>query len=449
MNRLPTLLAIATLEASAISLPLLAVGIGGVAWAEVLALILLSAFATWQIELRVPEGRRRQALALTLAVLAVGVATLRLGGVGELLYALAPRSERFFAAYGTLFEALFACWRGTTLTNYTQGGVARTFSLGVLASIVALLLRAFAVDDEIGQEAAITAQLVLLVASGLLAQALAREEEENDDAPHGWSWRWMATLTGAIAAVALLGLALSVFFGEQMADVLAVLYGALGVVVLIVLSPFLLLIGAITSWLLSLAPNGVRYPTPRIFAQPSFLEQWTRGILPEGTPPWLEFSVVWLVALLPLALLVLLILIARRRLRDRPRGEERESLFSARALLDDINGLLAGLLKRDAPGRAGLLGALDALRGDDPASRVRRAYIRLLLALEARERARPAAATPAEFAPSAAATLPAAAPSVSTLTSTYERARYGTATEADAEGAERALRELRDQEARD
>jgi hypothetical protein len=446
MNRLPTLLAIATLEATAISLPLLALGMVGLPWAEVLALVLLSALATWQIEGRVAEGRQRRALVATMVALALGASALRLGGLGALLGSLAPRSERFVLAYGVLVESLFACWRGTRLANYTQPSVARTFSLGVLLSIVALLLRAFAQDDEAGRAAALTAQLVLLVGSGLLAQALAREEEENDDSPRGWSGRWMATLAGAIAAVALLGLAISALFGDQMGDVLAQAYAALSLVVLIVLSPFLLLIGVVVSWLLSLLPNGVQFPTLPILAQPSPLEELTRGLLPEGTPPWLEFSVVWLVGLLPLALLALLIALAKRRLRGGPRDEERESLLSAGEVLGDLRALLAGLAGRGARKRAGLQAALEALRGRDPASRARRAYIHMLLALEARERPRPPAATPAEFAPAASATLPAAATAVDALTAAYERARYGAASEADAERAEDALGQIRDQE---
>jgi hypothetical protein len=444
VNRIPTLLAIATLEATAISLPLLALGLGGIPWAQVLALILLGALATWQIEGRLPERRQRQALVAAMAALALGAAALRLGGVGELLVALAPRSEGFVLAYGTLLEALFACWRGSRLTSYTQASVARVFTTGVLLSIVTLLLRAFAGDDDAGRAAAITVQLLLLVGSGLLAQALAREEEENDDAPRGWSGRWLATLAGAIVAVALLGLALSALFGEQMAGVLAQAYGVLSLVVLILISPFLLLIGALLSWIISILPRSGPIAMPPILAQPSPLDQWARGIMPEGTPPWLEFSVVWLVGLLPVALLVLLIAIARRRLRARPRDEERESLLSAQALLGDLRALLGGLAGRAGQGAVGLRGALEALRGDDPASRVRRAYIRLLMALEARERARPPAATPAEFAPEASAALPAAAPAVAALTAAYERARYGTAGEADAERAERAWDEIDD-----
>ena len=88
----------------------------------------------------------------------------------------------------------------------------------------------------------------------------------------------------------------------------------------------------------------------------------------------------------------------------------------------------------------GLRAALAALRGGDPASRVRRSYIRLLLLGEAHERPRPAPQTPHEYAPAAGALLPAAAQPVDALTDAYERARYNPngVTAADADAAERA-----------
>jgi len=80
------------------------------------------------------------------------------------------------------------------------------------------------------------------------------------------------------------------------------------------------------------------------------------------------------------------------------------------------------------------------LRGGDPASRVRRSYIRLLLLGEAHERPRAAPQTPHEYAPAAGALFPAVAQPVDVLTEAYERARYNPngITAADADAAERA-----------
>ncbi|MEP7190317.1 MAG: DUF4129 domain-containing protein, partial [Roseiflexaceae bacterium] len=105
---------------------------------------------------------------------------------------------------------------------------------------------------------------------------------------------------------------------------------------------------------------------------------------------------------------------------------------------DDLRELLAG--RRGAARAGARRAALAALRGGDPASRVRRSYIRLLLLGEAHEKPRPAPHTPHEYAPAAATMLPAAAQPVDTLTDAYERARYNPngVTAADADAAEHA-----------
>jgi hypothetical protein len=81
--------------------------------------------------------------------------------------------------------------------------------------------------------------------------------------------------------------------------------------------------------------------------------------------------------------------------------------------------------------------------------RVRRAYVGLLILLEGRERPRPPAQTPAEFAPAAATALGDPEP-VATLTAAYERARYSPAgaAPADADAADFALRRAEGREGR-
>jgi hypothetical protein len=156
-------------------------------------------------------------------------------------------------------------------------------------------------------------------------------------------------------------------------------------------------------------------------------------------PAWVQAAMRIFFALLPILLLIGLLLLARRRLqRQKNTDEERESLWSWSGLADDLRDLLAGFRR---PGRdGGLRAALARLRGGDPASRIRRSYIRLLLAGEAHNQPRPAPQTPREYAPTARAMIAGAAPQVEALTGAYERARYhptGT-TEADAATAEQA-----------
>ena len=138
-------------------------------------------------------------------------------------------------------------------------------------------------------------------------------------------------------------------------------------------------------------------------------------------------------------IIVGLFLLARRRSR-RTGGadEERESLWEWGNLASDLRGLLAQL--NPARRAEGLRDALARLRGSDPASRIRRSYIRLLLLGQERGQSRAAPETPREYASAAGALLPGANQPIDTLTESYERARYhpASATAADAATAERA-----------
>jgi hypothetical protein len=152
----------------------------------------------------------------------------------------------------------------------------------------------------------------------------------------------------------------------------------------------------------------------------------------------------FLLALIPIAILMLAILLMRQRRRPKAGAdEERETLGVLSSLGDDLRGLLRQLRNPFARPLEGLRAALAALVGEDATTRARRAYVRLLLLLEAREQRRPPPQTPAEFAPTAASA--AGAPeAVERLTAAYERARYNPAgaSPADAEAAEAALRAL-------
>jgi hypothetical protein len=156
-------------------------------------------------------------------------------------------------------------------------------------------------------------------------------------------------------------------------------------------------------------------------------------------PPWLQAALRIFFALLPILLILGLLMLARRRaLRQAGADEERESLWSWQSVAADLRDLLSS--RRRRPSAGGLRAALAALRGADPASRVRRRYIRLLLLGEAHKRPRPAPHTPHEYAPAAGELLPSASQPIDALTAAYERARYnpGGIAAADADAAERA-----------
>jgi hypothetical protein len=131
--------------------------------------------------------------------------------------------------------------------------------------------------------------------------------------------------------------------------------------------------------------------------------------------------------LLPIIMLLMVILFAHRR-RSRTEleaGEQRESIFSWGALGTDLADFLRGL--RRPGGEAGLRGALRRLLAEDPATRIRRRYVQLLLKGEAAGRQRPVHQTPHEFAPMLAQG-PDEDQAIDALTGFYERARYAPAT---------------------
>lgn len=446
MPRLPLLLVVAVLETTIISLPLLELGILNLPWLLLLTVLLLGACAAWQIE-HLPGTQQRIAMIVAAGVAGLLAVAVRIGGLGVALGALLPigDSQLFGPAYGTFLVALFVFWRGSSLHTHTAASVARTFSAGVFVSIVGLLFAPLLDSLESpARVAALTLQLVLLVGAGLLAQALARADEDNEAGAQRLSWRWLGILSAAVGLVALLGLGASGLFGGPAAVFLNTIWQLCIFVLMLLLLPFIWLAATLTNWLIA-------FLAPKAKVQPWIVPPMTLPQSPDGArelfpalPPWAVTSVVSLLALLPPLILLLLIIFMRRRRRRATEDEERQSLLSWSELQDDLRGLLRGLRNPFARPLAGLRAVLAALNGGDPDSRARRSYVRLLLALEAREHARPPANTPAEYAPEAQGALPEVSRSISTLTAAYERARYapGSLSSESAAAAEQAWSEV-------
>jgi hypothetical protein len=156
----------------------------------------------------------------------------------------------------------------------------------------------------------------------------------------------------------------------------------------------------------------------------------------DALEPILNISATVL-ALIPLAILALLIIfVARRRgRREQTPDEQRESIFTWDALGRNVMDMLRGLLPttRDAEG---LSAALARLSSTDPATRIRRRYVQLLLLGEERGQQRPSAATPHEFESALPASTNEQSP-VSALTALYEHARYAP-NSIDSAAADRA-----------
>lgn len=446
MIRLLFVLVLAALETTVVSLPLTALATGVPAWPLLFGAVALGGLAD-QLALRLPKRLDRPVLlggALLAAALVIGGAL----GVAPLaaLAALIPGGPDVFQAYVLLLLALFLYWRGTRLDTRDSAGVGALFGRGVIAGVAGLMLGAVAGTGLPLGSPAILAQIVALIGLGLLALALAHAQEVAGGRLGGLSWRWLLTLLAAIGvvlALALLGVSL---LGQG--EAAAAAQGFLRLILL----PLALVGGAIVWVLITLFAEPLRALIAALLAR-------LQGITPPPAPEpglsdqegataaaqsieRLANGATFLLALIPIAILVIAILLLRRRRRPEGGGdEERESLGVLASLSGDLRGLLAGLRNPFARRLEGLRAALAALTGDDPTTRARRAYVRLLLLLEGRERGRPPAATPAEFAPAAAEAAGAAEP-VARLTAAYEQARYDPsgATPAAAASAEEALR---------
>lgn len=445
------LFVIAALEATAVSLPLVALTRVDLPW----ALLLLGVVLGWLSDrLAGAFGPTRHRGALLGGALVGGLLlpSASFGGPRAALGALLLGDPNFIGAYLLLLLGLYLFWRGARLDTGDSGAVNDLFGRSAAVAVGALVVGALTGTGAPLGSPVLLAHIVGLTTLGLLARALAYAQETAGGRLSGLSGRWLATLLAAVAAVvAVATLSTGLVGGSAGAVAAQTLIG-------LALLPFAL-IGAALAWVfLTYLAEPIGAIIQALLAQLRLIQ------LPEPPPPQeggavggmaeafrtierLAEGATYLMALIPIAILVIAILLLRRRRPARARDdEERESLGLASSLGADLRELLGRLRSPFGRGGAGLQGALAALKGDGPTMRARRAYIRLLLLLEAREQARLPAQTPAEFAPVAAATVSAAEP-VGTITRAYEGARYNPdgAAPSEADAAEAALRRLQRQ----
>lgn len=449
--RLFFIVVVAALEATVVSLPLTALTRAGPPWALLLLAVALG-WLTDQVSRRVAPQRQRAALLVGAAAGGLLLPATSLGGPLAALGALLPGSPSFVSAYALLLLGLFLFWRGSRLDTGDSAAVGDLFGRGAAISLVAMILGAVAGTGAPLGSPIILAHIVGLIGLGLLALALAHAQDTAGGRLTGLSWRWLATLLAAVAVVVVVAtLGTGLVGGGAGAT-------AARALISLVLLPFALVGGALAWLFLTFLAEPLAALLRSILAQLSLIQiaeppPPQEAVNPQGidgafaTIGRLAEGATFLMALIPIALLILAILLLRRRRGAAAGGdEERESLGLGASLAADLRDLLGRLRNPFARRLEGLRAALAALRENDPSSRTRRAYIGLLLLLEARERPRPAALTPAEFTPAAAAAVGAPDP-VDALTAAYERARYNPAgaDSADADRAEAALERIRQQ----
>ncbi len=442
MMRLFFLLVLGAFETTAVSLPLLAFTSLRVPWPLLAFTLALGWLAEW-IASALP-ARRRLVLASGACLAALWLPAWQPAGLGPALLNLVTPGSGFLASYSLLLIGLFLFWRGTHLLEHDSAAVETLFQRAAAAGVISLVLGTLLGTGAPAGSAELLIQIVALGGLGLAALALAHVQEAAAG-PDGPGWRWLATLLAAVALVLTLATFVASLAGGSQA--LNLLQGLLAMLLL----PFALL-GSLIAWLVlsviggpltrlmlalqaALARLQLRDP-PTAQAETPDLSQ---GAALESIQRLAE-GATFLMALIPLVILVLVILfLQRRRGRARRTDEERESLGLREGLGRDLHDLFARLRKPFRRTPQGLHAALAALRSNDPATRIRRAYLRLLLRLEATGYPRPPARTPAEFSATAATSLDPG--QVITLTTAYEHARYNPAgaTLAEAEAAEAAL----------
>jgi hypothetical protein len=446
-QRLVYILCLAIVEATPAALLLMLIGATG-AWGLLIFVVLAGALADRLASGWLAVERQQPALLATGVFVAAWSIKVAIGaGIGLLsgwgaalgaLFSLAgPNSTK---AYLTLLIALYVFRRGTRLLDHDSISLRRLFaraSVGLLLILGIVALSAMRPNDI--RLTLTTVMLLTFFAVGLLSIALATASEEHDTQLSRLGWRGLLTLTGSIGLVLVLGLLFAAVFGQDAAQAVRAIIQIIAFIAALILLPFLLLLEGVFRWLAGLLNLGsLEQMLARLQQQQR--QQQTLATEPlDIFPPWVATALQIFLALLPVLLIIALYLLVRRRARREPnRDEERESLWSWSDLRADLRDLLAGL--RRARTEEGLRAALARLRGDDPASRIRRSYIRLLLIGEARNHPRATPQTPQEYAPDASAMLPSAAHPIAELTATYERARYypASTTPADADTAERA-----------
>lgn len=420
---------------------------GGDAWGLLIGVVLLGALADWIVLRRLPHERQPLALAGIALLCALWLVKVQIGGGygplgdwGQALGAIFSISHpRAGVAYLGLLAALYCFWRGTRLTIHDRVSVQRVFRTIAISLLAIVGIGVLGVRLTGASAVAAWTEVLAFFAIGLVTIALASGIDEQDVGLHRLGWRGVLIVCGAIGAMLGLGVLIGALFGRDIAAIVGALWQAIVLVIALIFAPLVWLMVIILQAIL----NATRLDRwlQELGSQPLDLgapPPPANGVL-AIFPPWLQLALRVFFALLPVLLILALLLLARRRARRLAAAdEERESLWSWAGLAEDLRGLLGGLRKRPRPG--GLRAALARLRGGDPASRIRRSYIRLLLLGEERQQPRPTPQTPHEYAPTAGALLPLAAQPVDTLTEAYERARYNPdgVSASDAEAAERA-----------
>jgi len=333
-------------------------------------------------------------------------------------------------APGPLLVAVSAAfiWRHGVLADWTSHAeVTMAFTLGVLVLGVALFVTAAFSPVTISQLTAAAVQLLLTAWAALSLAGVAdasRSAADDEALPLNRYWVLAAlTVVGVIFGLGLLltsvvtpatvrgWLALLQPLTNLLGLAIYYLFYVASYLIFLVLTPLLDYIRSLQG-----QPPVVRTPPSSPLGNAP-----TPAQVATVLPPWVELILRGLAIVAILALIGFIVTWALRRQAVTDRAgvrEDRDLIWS----WDLVKSQLAELLARRGP--PPMFAELPAGQ-DDPLTRVRRAYQRLLALALARGQARPPRQTPRAFLPAVQTLWPQEAGALSDLTAAYTAARYG------------------------
>ncbi len=348
-----------------------------------------------------------------------------------------------------LFSAtalLLLVGRALILDSYGANEVARLFQRSVIFMLVMLPVPVILFDVTYTDTAllnALASYIIVFMSGALLALMLSNSSGHENASGQRW------LVSGGLPVVGLIGgsLLVSALFSTSLRALLFRALGAILGVLATVFGAFALVVSAIVGWFIGLFDRS--QPPPELVPTATTVDDDLNRLVNElnqsqAAPPSPLFELISRTITVGVLLLLLWLAVRwglnfwRKHQQARASADERTSLWSWGQVGQDLQSLWRGWL--DSLGRPG---AADALRGDTPALRIRRAYRRLLeLGVEA-EKARSVDQTAREYGGEATSFVPAATTSIGQLTSAYEAARYAeVASAAEAAAAEAALAEI-------
>ncbi len=425
-------------------------GTATLSWPILLVICLLAALTTMRFAaIDDSDAGRSRGLSLIIAAVVVAYGAKLQAGGGWSLFAgwsaLAPFSDldsnQPLGGPALLMVCLAVWWRGMMLLDHDHSTLLVVLQRGLLGLVLlVLLLTPVSVINlgapPWGQLLALEAMLV--VGAGLASLTLARIAHEAQGRSARGAWHWLRSSLGTTIALMVVGTLLLSLVSNSATSVVRMVVSALGMLAALIFAPLAFLLTQL--WQIIRPKRATLVlPMPSSSSLPELAGQSPTG---DTVPQLLYFVAILLTAalyLLPLLALIVLVVLYRRQ-RPKPiveDGEVHESLWSWQGVKADLLSLLDGL--RPKP-QAGLREVLARLRADDPAQRIRRRYVELLLVGEAAQRERLPQQTPLEHEAALAAALPGAKGDVHALTLAYDQARYApdSIAAADLAAAERA-----------